>query len=498
MDYTDLLISGILLIPCLGLLVSSFKAIVLRDSLPKLILPSFATILLIADLIISSLLWLEVRDETTATVSFTNGISVDWLSATLAILFQFIFLIAGLFSIYYISETRYGSYFTLFFSLQVGLSLVIFASNLFILFVFWEIMVVSGYVLVVFEKKDESLEAGFKYLVMSSTGSLIMLLGIALLTGLVDDLSFEKISQATNVTDTVIGKLAIALIVIGFGFTAGIVTLNQWLPDAHPAAPAPVSSLLSGIIVKAGIYGIYRSVSLIVPTIGFESATSQVIIIVGLVTMTEGNIMVLAQLQRKDSIDFKRILAYSTTVHLGYLLMVAGFQSDLGSLALIFHMVNHALAKGLLFLVSGYLIHVYRSRDLRDLQGVGRYDKILGFVLFTSFMSLGGLPLTGGFVSKLLILMSVYNEASFATGFAVNLIFWALVIAVINSALAFGGYLWIIKEMIFNPPNENLMSNHKSRNGDNYVKLLFVILSIIIIFLGVYPQIILFYIESML
>jgi NADH:ubiquinone oxidoreductase subunit 2 (subunit N) len=113
-------------------------------------------------------------------------------------------------------------------------------------------------------------------------------------------------------------------------------------------------------------------------------------------------------------------------------------------------------------------------------------------------MSLGGLPLTGGFVSKLLILMSVYNEASFATGFAVNLIFWALVIAVINSALAFGGYLWIIKEMIFNPPNENLMSNHKSRNGDNYVKLLFVILSIIIIFLGVYPQIILFYIESML
>ncbi|MHA2253617.1 MAG: complex I subunit 5 family protein, partial [Candidatus Kariarchaeaceae archaeon] len=379
--YHDLLITAILLIPCLGLIVSSFKAIVLGEKLPKFLLPLFAVIMMIANLVLSALLWYEVKffkDDAAfvngISTSYTNGLSADWLSATLAVLFQFIFLIAGLFSIYYIPEKRYGSFFTMFFALQVGLSLVVFASNLFILFVFWELMVVSGYVLVVFEKKAESIEAGFKYLVMSSTGSLILLLGVALLTGLVDSLNFTDIQAAEDITSSTTGKIAIGLIIVGFGVTAGMVAMNQWLPDAHPAAPAPVSALLSGIIVKAGIYGIYRSVTLLVPSVGFDTNTSQVLLIVGLVTMTEGNIMVLAQLQRKDSIDFKRILAYSTTVHLGYLLMVVGLQTDIGKLALLFHTINHAVAKGLLFLVSGYLIHTYRSRDLRALQGIGRND----------------------------------------------------------------------------------------------------------------------------
>ena len=493
---TDLLIQGILLIPCLGLIVSSFKAIVLRERFPIFLLPVFALLMLIANQILSVLLWLEVKDESVITASFTKGLSVDWLSATLAVLFQFIFLIAGLFSIYYINEKRYGSFFTMFFALQVGLSLVVFASNFFILFVFWELMVVSGYVLVVFEKRDESLEAGFKYLVMSSTGSLVLLLGIALLTGLVDSLNFVDILATDDIASSTTGKIAIGLIIVGFGVTAGIVALNQWLPDAHPAAPAPVSALLSGIIVKAGIYGIYRSVTLLVPSVGgFETNTSQILLIVGLLTMTEGNIMVLAQLQRQDRIDFKRILAYSTTVHLGYLLMVVGIQSDIGKIALMFHIINHALAKGLLFLISGYLVRTYRSRDLRDLQGIGRNDKLIGFVLFTCFMSLGGLPLTGGFISKLLILISVYNETSLATGFAYDLIFWALVIAVVNSALAFGGYLWILKEMVFNTPSVDL----EAKEGENsYVKLLFLSIALIILILGIFPQLLLAPLESII
>jgi formate hydrogenlyase subunit 3/multisubunit Na+/H+ antiporter MnhD subunit len=175
--------------------------------------------------------------------------------------------------------------------------------------------------------------------------------------------------------------------------------------------------------------------------------------------------------------------------------VVVGIQTDIGKLALLFHTINHALAKGLLFLISGYLIHTYKSRDLRALQGIGRSDKLIGFVLFTSFMSLGGLPLTGGFVSKLLILISVYNETSFATGFAYDLIFWALVIAVVNSALAFGGYLWILKEMVFNAPNGDL----EAKNGENrYVKLLFLVLALLILVLGIFPQLILSPLESII
>ena len=95
---TDLLIQGILLIPCLGLIISSFKAIVLGDRLPDFLIPVFAIVMLIANQVITILLWFEVRDESEITATFTNGLSVDWLSASLAVLFQFIFLIAGLFS----------------------------------------------------------------------------------------------------------------------------------------------------------------------------------------------------------------------------------------------------------------------------------------------------------------------------------------------------------------------------------------------------------------
>jgi NADH:ubiquinone oxidoreductase subunit 2 (subunit N) len=110
-------------------------------------------------------------------------------------------------------------------------------------------------------------------------------------------------------------------------------------------------------------------------------------------------------------------------------------------------------------------------------------------------MSLGGLPLTAGFVSKLLILISVYNETSFATGFAYDLIFWALVIAVINSALAFGGYLWILKEMVFNPSNGELEAKE---SPNNYVRALFLVLALSILVLGIFPQLLLDPLESII
>ncbi len=477
---SDLYFYGIFLPPIIGVVLSSLLAIIfpqIKIIVNKLIY----SILLIISTTFSFLFLLQFNKGTILTFSLYGGLKADWISAILLVLFHFIFLVAGLFSLYYIENKRNAYYTTLFFGLQLGMDLVLLASNLFLLFMFWELMVLTGYVLVVFNRTEEAYEAGIKYLIISSVGSLFMLFGIGLLTGLVDSLDFNMLAGA-DMSSTV-GKFSLAFIFIGFGTTGGVVLFNQWLPDAHPAAPAPISTLLSGLLVKTGIYGIYRIFTLLLPDITPESANMQLFIILGIITMTEGNLMVFAQFMR-EKIDIKRILAYSTTVHLGYMLLVVGLNTSLGILALIYHIINHAIAKGMLFLISGYLIHSYGSRDLKQLKGIGRNDKILGMSLFIGLMSLGGLPLTGGFISKLLILISLYLKIGVATGANAALIYWAVVIAVINSAMAFGGYLWIVKYTIFDKP-ENLEFN--KHRGDLWVKALFVLMAIIIIILGVFP-----------
>jgi multicomponent Na+:H+ antiporter subunit D len=172
-------------------------------------------------------------------------------------------------------------------------------------------------------------------------------------------------------------------------------------------------------------------------------------------------------------------------VHLGYLLLIVGINTDFAVVALLYHTINHAIAKSLLFLMAGYLLHSYQTRDISNLIGVGRRDKVIGTTLFVAFMSLGGLPLTGGFISKLLILVGVYQAGSDP------LLDWALFIAVVNSALAFGGYLWILKMLVFDKPIDKLEENFVAHKGDRSVKILFGVLALFILILGIFPQLIL-------
>jgi multicomponent Na+:H+ antiporter subunit D len=432
----------------------------------------------------SAIMGYELHKSKVLELTFVEGFRLDWLSGILLIVGSVLFLVAGGFSLYYIEKERLAQYSTLYFGLQLGLELVFMSTHFFSLFIFWELMVVSGYILVVFEKEAQSFEAGFKYLIISSVGSISILFGIGILSGLVPSLYFDQII-AHPPPSTALTTIALIFLVLGFGVTGGMIAFNQWLPDAHPAAPAPISALLSGIIVKAGIYGIYRSVSLLVPGIDVSDSGAKIILILAILTMTEGNLMVFAQLQRTDQIDLKRILAYSTTTHLGYLLMTTVLTSDLGKLSLIMHVINHAVAKSLLFLISGYIIHEYGTKDILKLRklGIGQRDKVLGVLLFIPLMSLGGLPLTGGFVSKLMILTSVYQEAGVVTQES-GFLFWILFFAIMNSALAFGGYLWLIKELIFTNPEEEVESVHTK---NRLVKPLFSVLAVIIILLGIIP-----------
>ena len=319
---------GFLILPGLIMLLSSL-IILLKWNLHPLFIGCLNTIIFVIEVICSITIWYNAGSN--FRLEPFKGFALDWLSLSIISIANLLFVIVSLFSIYYIDKNRLGVYYTMLGGLQLGVNLVLLANHFFLLFVFWELMVISGYILVVFENQAESYEAGFKYLTMSSMGSLFMLLGIALLTSLVPDLSFDSIKKI-NILDTFTGRLAMSCLIIGFGVTAGFVFLNQWLADAHPAAPAPISSLLSGIIVKLGIYGIYRTQTILLHPLSLNFSSSTIIVIIGIITMTEGNFMVISQFLRNDTIDVKRILAYSTTVHLGYLLLVVGFNSELGKI----------------------------------------------------------------------------------------------------------------------------------------------------------------------
>ncbi|MCY3411254.1 MAG: NADH dehydrogenase [Candidatus Heimdallarchaeota archaeon] len=461
MEYADMISLGFLVLPIIGFILSSMRILITSKVYEKLFIPILSISVVAAEFVLALLINIEVNINGKLYFSIDN-LAVDSLSAILLIIVQGLYLVIALFSLYYFSPEKYGNYFTLFFVLDLGLILSLCSDNLFVLFISWELMVLTGYILVVFSQTKKAYEAGIKYLVISSFGSLEILFGLGLLTASVSSLDYDDLLVHGGIMDTFLGKFAFAFIIMGFGVTAGMIFLNQWLPDAHPEAPSPVSAILSGIVVKIGIYALYRCFMLLAPDSLFSSSASQLMIIIAILTMSEGNIMVFAQFMRNDITDFKRILAYSTTVHLGFLLLVVPIQSEFTKYALLFHIANHGLAKVMLFLLSGYIITRYGTRDLKKLRGIGSKDKLLGLSLFIGLMSLGGLPGTGGFVSKLMIILSFYQRHEFmgplSTTFNISLI-----LILLNSVLAFIGYLWMIKYLIFDKTNENQVINDESK-----------------------------------
>lgn len=399
----------------------------------------------------------------TGTEVFENNdlltLVMDDISLFFFVLFSAIFVPVVLFSLAYMDKDRTTPiYYALLFVIFAGLVAIVIVGDFFSLFIAWEIMALASYSLVSYERHERfTIEAGFKYLIMSSFGSLAFLFGLTYIYGELGTLNFSEIAGIT-IPDTFIHNFAIIAIVVGFGVTGGIIFLNQWLPDAHPSAPSPVSALLSGIVVKAGIYGILRSGMLLFPGQFMQdwnfmyTEWSLLLIILGLATATEGNIMMIVQFRReKGGKDIKRILAYSTTIHLGYILIALGVGGQLGITAAIFYAFNHAFTKAMLFLVSGYILVQYGTRDLDKLRGIGRKDTYLAIVASIGILSLGGLPFTGGFIAKLLVIFALVDTSP-AWG---DLTYVMTFVLLLNALVAFFSALWFVKFLVTDPEPED-------------------------------------------
>jgi len=389
------------------------------------------------------------------------GIKIDAFSAYMSLIFSFLGLVVSIYSIGYMeSETGLDEYYTLLLTLVAGMIGVTIVNDLFTLYVLWELMCVSSYTLVSFRKhRWEAVEAGFKYLVMSTIGSLIALYSISLLYGIAGTLEFSKLGEIILSNTNSIPKdtiyFIIAMVIAGFGVTAAIVPFHTWLPDAHPAAPSSISAMLSGVVIKTGAFAIFKILfTVFYPTyFGYGG----ILILFGLLTMTVANVMVIPQR------DIKRFLAYSSIANMGYIMLGLGVATyiaynysarlDIVSLALLgslFHILNHAIGKGLLFLGAGCFIHEAKTRDLAKLEGIGVKMPFSALSFSIGLLNLAGIPPLSGFWSKFFIIMAMlaFLEDPF--------LYVSTIIFVLNIFVAAGYYIWLLQRISLKKPSEIL------------------------------------------
>jgi len=332
------------------------------------------------------------------------SIAVDTFSIFMASIYLTIGAMAALFPVREIERGNVTGYYTIILAMTSGMIGIVFAGDLFTLFIFWEIMCISSYTLVAFRKERwEPIEASFKYLIMSATGSVILLFALSFLYGLAGTLNIAYLS--TSLAEGVENpwmSVALLMLVVGFGLQAGMAPFHTWLPDAHMAAPSPVSAILSGVMVKTGIYGLIRVLMLIFTSM--YGAWHISLAAFAVLTMFTGNLMALLQ----D--DIKRLLAYSTIANVGYILLGVAIGSHRALTGSLFHILNHAILKALLFLCAGAFIHSARTRSMKELAGIRRTMPITGTIFAIGTISLIGLPPLNLFWSELMIVMAALES----------------------------------------------------------------------------------------
>ncbi len=275
-----------------------------------------------------------------------------------------------------------------------GMNGVIMTGDIFNLYVFLEIASVASIALIAFGVERHEFEAAFKYAIMSVMGSFFILLAIALLYGFTSTLNMAQMAYVfAHSGKTNIGMMISVLFIMGFGLKAALVPFHAWLPDAHPSAPAPVSAMLSGVLIKA--LGFYTICRIFYNVIGVGPDILGVFMFLGVMSMVIGVLLAIGQW------DIKRLLACHSISQMGYIFLGLGLGTPLGILGAVFHVFNHSLFKSLLFLNAGAVEYATGTRDLKKLGGLGHKMPVTGMTQFIGAMSISGVPPFNGFWSKL-------------------------------------------------------------------------------------------------
>ena len=369
--------------------------------------------------------------------SFQFSFLVDRLAAFFLVLVAIVSIAVAIYSISYVEHIEHEDRKNLIVSFMnifiVSMVLVVASFSMFSFLFFWEIMALSSFLLVMieFEKKDTQ-KAGMFYFIMTHLSTLFLLFAFLFIYVVTGTFDMGQIRA-----DPLITSIAFVFLFLGFGIKAGIIPFHKWLPHAHPASPSNISALMSGVMLKVAIYGLVRFIMLL----PMQTWWGILILAVGATSAVLGVIYALKEH------DIKRLLAYHSIENIGIILIgvglfvifsLAGLEA-IAFLALagaLFHSLNHAIFKSLLFMTSGSIVNATGTRNIEEMGGLIKRMPKTALLFLIGAVSISALPPFNGFVSELMIFQAFFQSTALANPFLEVILIASLAVFALTSALA--------------------------------------------------------------
>ncbi|MDD5583790.1 MAG: proton-conducting transporter membrane subunit [Candidatus Omnitrophica bacterium] len=371
---------------------------------------------------------------------FTIKVSVDSLSLLVLLSIGIITFVALLMVRYFILERNSEfNFINLLLLTTAGLNGVTISGDIFTMYVFLEVVSAASFILIVINRKKPALEAAFKYIVLSTLATIMMLSSIALLLLIAGDTHFASIRAAFHYSShNFLFVCAVGFFICGAFIKGGVVPFHGWLPEAYSEAPAPVSVLLAGIVTKT--VGIYALIRIANSVFGAHFAINNLLLFGGSLSIVLGALGALAQN------DLKRILAYSSISQVGYIVIGLGSGTALGLAAAMFHLFNHSIFKALLFVNSAAIEAQTKTRNVDAMGGLQAKMPYTAATSVLASLSAAGVPPLAGFWSKLLIIIALVTSGHTVCA----------TVAVVASVLTLAYLLFLQRKVFFGSLNESL------------------------------------------
>ena len=450
--------------------------------LPEILITTFAVIVLTMDLFIKEkrlLAYTSLAGLILATLSsifiinaraqLFNGLFVfDPFAVFFKLVFLAVAILVVIASIDYIKMREgQGEYYSLLLFATLGMMIVASAGDLITLYIGLELASISTYVLTGLRKDALGSEAAGKYYVIGALSSAIIVFGISLLYGITGTTNIAALANANLLAYPVIALAGAIFLIAGFGFKMAAVPFHMWAPDAYQGAPTTVTAFLAAGAKKMGFAAAFKVFA--VATIALKADMSLAFALIAVVTMTLGNVVALLQK------DIKRMLAYSSVGHVGYILIGLAVFTPLGYAGGLFHVLTHAFMKGGAFIAVALVSVALLSDRIDDYKGLGKRAPITAFALLIFLLSLIGIPPLAGFWSKVVILLAAVQAGGYFILLAVAL--------VINSVISLFYYGRVIKYMYITRHTES----EKIKEPMPYAVAMIIAVAALVL-MGLFPQ----------